>query len=89
MPDYGFYIKRKQEENTAHTSNATPMSSQPTDLPDQAPKKLPARSPSDLPLPRHRPGEPIMYDPPTDGVETFPITSPDSDRIHSNDFPVA
>ncbi len=46
----------------------------PTDLP-------PAAQPSDLPLPRHRPGEPLMYDPPANGVEIFPISDPDRTHI--------
>lgn len=65
MPDYCFYIKRKKDDTTA--DNIV----QPTDLPEKKPQ-----TPNDLPLPRHRPGEPIMYDPPASGLEIYPITDP-------------
>lgn len=53
-----------------------PKSTQPPDFPERGSPK----QPSDLPLPRHRPGEPIMYDPPVSGIETFPISDPE--RTH-------
>lgn len=50
----------------------------PSPLPSDFP---PDAQPSDLPLPRHRPGEPLMYDPPANGVEIFPISDPDHTHI--------
>ena len=54
MQDFGFYIKREPFYEP-------PQNSHITDLPVREPEQKPLR---DLPSPRHRPGEPIMYDPP-------------------------
>lgn len=69
MPDYGFYIARKKEE---------------TDLPPRSPDRFPGKLPDDLPSPRHRPGEPIMYDPPK-GTD-LPLSDPAvTSEINSSD----
>lgn len=47
-----------------------------TELPHESPPRLP----KDLPSPRHRPGEPILYDPPVSGVEVFPANFPEWNR---------
>lgn len=62
MPDYGFYINRKKE-NEPDSSERALNAALPADLPGKTPTKLP----TDLPIPRHRPGEPLMYDLPEQG----------------------
>ncbi|MBQ7325320.1 MAG: hypothetical protein IJW98_06230 [Clostridia bacterium] len=57
MQDLGFYIKREP-------TYEPPRNSHITDIPVREPEQKPIR---DLPSPRHRPGEPIMYDPPVSG----------------------
>lgn len=47
-------------------SQELPRSSHITDIPVREPEQKPPR---DLPSPRHRPGEPIMYDPPVTGEQ--------------------
>jgi hypothetical protein len=54
------------------TSYESPKNSHITDLPVREPEQKP---PMDLPSPRHRPGEPIMYDPPV-GRDQRPIDPP-------------
>ena len=58
MQDYGFYIKRERipEKNESLKNHVI------TDLPGKEPKE----QPKDLPSPRHRPGEPILYEPPVE-----------------------
>lgn len=84
MSESCFYIKRKNETYSSQSAVQSHPPA-PTDLPPKSPKiapeKAPPTSPSDLPLPRHRPGEPLMYDPPVSGVETFPLTFPDQEKL--------
>ena len=69
MQDYGFYNKRERTPDLADQSKNNLI----TDLPDREPRK----EPKDLPSPRHRPGEPILYDPPMDeGMEHLPMVDP-------------
>lgn len=65
MQEYGFSTQRdRTPENPA-----SPKDHVITDLPHpQAPHE-----PKEQPTPRHRPGEPILYDPPADGM---PMVAP-------------
>lgn len=62
MSDNRFKMERK-EENVPDSAEDTLKSAIPTDLPS----KIPSHRPTDLPLPNHRPGEPLMYDLPGRG----------------------
>lgn len=74
MQDYGFYIKRERTPNIPET----PQSHVITDLPGKEPK----RQPQDLPSPRHRPGQPVMYDPPVeDDRARIPVMDPTYDPM--------
>ena len=79
MPDLGFYIKR--DRTPEHPES--PQSHVITDLP----AKEPANKPKDLPMPRHRPGEPILYDPPMeiDRVSLIDPTYPPLSGMSMND----
>lgn len=69
MQEYGFYIKRDRTPEQPES----PQDHVITDLPH----KEPAKQPRDLPSPRHRPGEPILYDPPVDmGMDRIPMVDP-------------
>ena len=55
----------------------SPQSHVITDLPDRKSPNPPKDLPRELPSPRHRPGEPILYDPPMDvGMDRIPIVDP-------------
>ena len=73
MQEYGFYIKRDRTPEQPES----PQSHVITDLPHKEPPKQPKDLPSDLPSPRHRPGEPILYEPPADsGRDRIPMVDP-------------
>ncbi len=46
---------------------------------------IPGTHPSDLPSPRHRPGEPIMYDPPRTVSQT--MIDPPAEQSYQQDAP--
>lgn len=48
-----------------------------TDLPSRQPDH---QIPRDLPSPRHRPGEPILYDPPASEIAPLPTSFPEWNR---------
>ncbi len=60
MQDFGFYIKRDRTELPPQGERNVPHNTVITDLPE---REEPLK-PRDLPSPKHRPGEPILYDPP-------------------------
>lgn len=73
MQDFGFYIKREPSYEPSRGSIVT-------DLPSKEPQK----APRDLPSPRHRPGEPIMYDPPPEKRDG--VYEPDTDPTAPNEI---
>lgn len=74
MQDNEFPNKRERTPDIPET----PQSHVITDLPGKEPK----RQPKDLPSPRRRPGEPILYDPPAeDGMSRIPVMDPTYDPM--------
>lgn len=81
MKDLDFYIPREKSTYLSRDPDGSaPMNGLITDLPGK--ETDPQRTPRDLPSPRHRPGEPILYDPPRGDMGTqVPAVDPTHDPL--------